>query len=95
MSQIALPQLDLPAWERQRTQEEIDTAFARARAAYERKRKAIEAKYPPGTVVVVDGDDESGETFTAGPDVLTVEQEHYRRFKKPFLSTCIFRVGED
>jgi len=87
--------LELPREGRILSQAEVDEAYRRAFAAYERNRAAIEREFPEGTLILMDGDDESGKTFTPGDDMAAVEQKHYRTHRKPLHSACFFRVGHD
>ncbi len=92
MSEIH-PVLQLPTSGKLLTQKEVDLAYQRARAAYDRNRESLEA-YPKGTLILIDGDDQTGKSFTAGDDITAIEQEHFRKYRKVLHTSCFFRVGE-
>ena len=87
-----LNDLHLPTGGKFLTADEARRLSKRAKAHYLTHKRAIEAKHPNGTLILIDAEDG---TFTAGTDMLEIEQRHYSTYKKPLHTACYFIVGKD
>jgi hypothetical protein len=84
--------LHLPTGGKFLTADEVQRLSEAAKAHYLIQKRAIEAAHPNGTLILIDAEDG---TFTAGTDMLEIEQRHYRTYKKPLHTACYFIVGKD
>ena len=87
--------LDLPTVGKLLERAELTRAYENARDVFDRIKSELQEQYPVGTLVLVDGDDASGKTFTVGSDMLAVEQKHWKTFRKPLHTACFFKIGDD
>jgi|GEM_PF-5086928 len=88
--------LALPTDGKVLTPAELSARREAARLVFERHRQRYEAlaKGAPA-LVLVDGSDETGETFTIGEDMVEIEERHFRRYKKSLQTACYFTLAKD
>lgn len=85
--------LHLPSWEARPSPDDLGTIYSAALLAYDSIRKEMEAKYPRGTLIVIDGRDRTGKVHTVGIDAIAIQEQHYRDYPRAFATSCLLTIG--